>query len=62
MPGVRGSSERDGTAAAAVLRRILPSVEERAVELVPLCRRVVESADGSGRALFSANRDLEDTR
>ena len=47
-------------AAAAVLRRILPSAEERAVELVPLCRRVVESADGSGRALFSANRDLEE--
>ncbi|MGD0394506.1 MAG: hypothetical protein ABSC41_17910 [Acidimicrobiales bacterium] len=48
------------TAAATALRRILPTVEERAVELVPLCRRVVESADGSGRTLFSANRDLEE--
>ena len=47
-------------AAATALRRILPSVEERAVELAPLCRRVVESADGSGRPLFSANRDLEE--
>jgi hypothetical protein len=45
-------------AAATALRRILPSVEERALELAPLCRRVVESADGSGRPLFSANRDL----
>ena len=46
-------------AAATALRRILPSVEERALELAPLCRRVVESADGSGRPLFSANRDSE---
>ena len=48
------------TAAATALRRILPSVEEQAVELVPLFRRAVESADGSGRTLFSANRDLEE--
>jgi hypothetical protein len=47
-------------AAAKALRRILPSVEEMAVKLVPLCRLGVEAADGSGRALFSANRDLEE--
>jgi hypothetical protein len=46
------------SAAAAALRRVLPSVGDRAVELVPLLRRAVESADGSGRVLFSANREL----
>ena len=46
------------SAAATALRRVLPSVDDRAVELVPVLRRVVEGADGSGRVLFSANRDL----
>ncbi len=46
------------TAAASALRRVFPSVGERAVALVPLLRRVVENADGSGRVLFSANRQL----
>ena len=47
-------------AAATVLRRVLPSIDGRADQLVPLCRRVVGHADGSGRVLFSANRDLEE--
>ena len=47
-------------AAASALRRLLPSVEEQAHQLVPLCRRVAERADGSGRVLFSANRHLEE--
>ena len=46
------------TAAAAALRRMVPSVEQQAVALMPVVRRTVEGADGSGRALFSANRDL----
>src|ERR1700722_12252824 len=46
------------SAAATALRRMLPSVGDRAVELLPLLRPVVDSADGSGRVLFSANRDL----
>lgn len=45
--------------ATVALRRVLPGVEEHADFLVPACRRVVESADGSGRVLFSANRDLD---
>ena len=40
------------------LRRLDPSVEERARHLVPPCWRVVERANGSGRVLFGANRDL----
>jgi hypothetical protein len=44
--------------AAAALRRLVPSVDERAPTLLPLLDTVVEAADGSGRALFSANRQL----
>jgi hypothetical protein len=44
--------------AARALRRLDPSVEERARRLVPLLEPVIEQADGSGRALFSANRAL----
>lgn len=44
--------------AAGALRRIDPSAEERARQLVPLFERVIERADGSGRVLFSANRAL----
>jgi hypothetical protein len=51
------SARREG--AAAVLRRILPSVDEDAETLVPLIGRVVEAADSSGRVLFAANRDLD---
>jgi len=44
--------------AAAALRRLVPSVDERAPALLPLLDSVAEAADGSGRALFSANRGL----
>ena len=44
--------------AASALRRILPSADRAAEALVPLLRRVVDVADGSGRALFNANREL----
>jgi hypothetical protein len=44
--------------AAAALRRIDETLEPKARHLVPLLERVVGAADGSGRALFSANRAL----
>ena len=46
-------------AAGQALRRLDPSVEGAAAGLVPLLERVVAAADGSGRVLFSANRDLD---
>jgi hypothetical protein len=51
------SARRAG--AAAALRRLVPEVEERAPSLVPGLDRVIAAADGSGRALFSANRQLQ---
>ncbi len=45
--------------AAEALRRLDPSVADRAPHLAPLLARVVEAADGSGRVLFNANRALE---
>jgi hypothetical protein len=51
------SARRAG--AAAALRRLEPEVERRAPALVPWLDRVIAAADGSGRALFSANRRLE---
>jgi hypothetical protein len=50
-------ARREG--AATALRRVLPSVDEEAASLLPLIGRVVDAADGSGRVLFGANRDLE---
>jgi hypothetical protein len=47
------------TGAAAALRRLLPTVDDEAGTLLPLVDRMVEAADGSGRALFSANRSLD---
>ncbi|HEX7443325.1 MAG TPA: hypothetical protein VF320_05535 [Acidimicrobiales bacterium] len=47
------------TGAAAALRRLLPTVGDEAPALLPLVDRMVEAADGSGRALFSANRSLD---
>ena len=44
--------------AGEALRRLDPSVDDRARHLAPLLARVVEAADGSGRVLFSANRAL----
>jgi hypothetical protein len=46
------------TGAAAALRRMDPSVDQRAEALLPWLDRVVGAADGSGRVLFSANRAL----
>ena len=46
-------------AAAKSLTLRLPSVEELAATVDPLLDRVVAGADGSGRALFSANRELD---
>ncbi|CAL9348793.1 hypothetical protein SUDANB15_00417 [Streptomyces sp. enrichment culture] len=45
-------------AAAAALRRVVPSVPDAAAKAVPLLERVVAVADGAGRPLFAANRDL----
>jgi hypothetical protein len=45
-------------AAAEALRLRIPSVESLAASVEPLLDRVVEGANGSGRALFSANRQL----
>jgi hypothetical protein len=46
-------------AAAAVLRRVAPSVDDRVAGPAALLRRMVDVADGSGRILFSANRALD---
>ncbi|MCX2180871.1 hypothetical protein KV205_10060 [Streptomyces sp. SKN60] len=44
--------------ATAALRRVAPSASGAAAELVPLLARVVAVADGAGRPLFAANRDV----
>ncbi|MEU8616491.1 hypothetical protein [Streptomyces sp. NPDC048623] len=44
--------------ATAALRRVAPSAAGAAAELVPLLGRVVGVADGAGRPLFAANRDV----
>jgi hypothetical protein len=48
-----------GLGAADALTRIVPDVGKQAQSLVPLLQRMIDRADGSGRPLFSANRDLE---
>lgn len=48
-----------GLGAAQALVRICPDVGEQASSLVPLLQGAIDGADGSGRPLFSANRDLE---
>jgi hypothetical protein len=50
--------EARAAGAATALRRISPSVDQLAEEVLPELQRVVGQADGSGRALFNANRDL----
>jgi len=45
-------------AAAEALKLRIPSIAEVAVAVGPILDRVVAEADGSGRALFSANRQL----
>ncbi|TDD91012.1 SCO6745 family protein [Actinomadura rubrisoli] len=47
-----------GVAAAKALRRVAPGIEDVAPQAVPLLGRAVGAADGAGRALFAANRDL----
>ncbi len=48
-----------GRSAGSALRRLAPAVEDTAADVVPLLARVVAAADGAGRVLFSANRDLD---
>jgi hypothetical protein len=44
--------------AGAALRRIAPDVDQTAESVLPALERVIAAADGSGRALFGANRQL----
>jgi hypothetical protein len=44
--------------AAAALRRMAPDVERTAESVLPTLERLIAGADGSGRALFSANQEL----
>ncbi|HEX3841821.1 MAG TPA: hypothetical protein VHU85_13595 [Acidimicrobiales bacterium] len=46
-------------AAAEALRLRIPSLESLAVTVAPVLDQVVAGANGSGRALFSANRQLD---
>ncbi|NDU72583.1 hypothetical protein GWI34_08075 [Actinomadura sp. DSM 109109] len=45
-------------AAARALRRAFPGIEDVAVKAAPVLQEAVMAADGSGRPLFAANRDL----
>jgi hypothetical protein len=45
-------------AAAKVLRRLAPTVDEVAVKVNPLLAKVIEAAESSGYPLFSVNRDV----
>lgn len=47
-------------AAASALRRLVPEVERLADRMLTLLWRVLDSAEGAGRPLFAANRDLDD--
>ncbi len=51
--------EARGRAAAAALRSLVPGIEEIALAANPQLSACVESAPGSGRPLFCANRDAE---
>lgn len=55
-PGQLVDSRR--AAAAAALRRMLPKADHLAGELGPSLIRCIEAADGGGRALFAANREI----
>jgi hypothetical protein len=46
--------------AARALRRLCPDIESAAELLVDVLGPLVENAEGAGRVLFSANRDLFD--
>jgi len=43
---------------ARALRRLCPDIDDAAGPLVPILGGLIEQADGGGRVLFSANRDL----
>jgi hypothetical protein len=47
-------------AAAVVLRRLVPEIDDVADAVLTMLWRVLDAADPGGRPLFSANRDLED--
>ncbi|CAL9633267.1 SCO6745 family protein [Streptomyces sp. enrichment culture] len=44
--------------ATAALRRVAPSARDAAASVLPLLERVIAAADGAGRPLFAANRDV----
>jgi hypothetical protein len=44
--------------ALLALRRLCPDIDAAAGQLVPILGPLIERADGGGRVLFSANRDL----
>lgn len=51
--------EARAAAASATLRRIAPEVDDVAARVNPLLRAATGQAVAAGRALFTANRDLE---
>ncbi len=50
--------ESRAAAGAAALRRLLAEADELARDLGPLLARCIAAADGAGRVLFSANREI----
>jgi hypothetical protein len=48
------------TAASAALRRLVPDADALADQALTLLWPVIDEADGGGRPLFSANRELDD--
>jgi hypothetical protein len=50
--------ETRATAAAALLRSIIPGVDQQAERVVPLLTSAVRSARNDGRVLFAANQQL----
>ena len=51
-------TEARAAAAATALRRLIPEIGDAAAAANPLLDQVIEAADGAGRPLFAANRDL----
>ena len=47
-------------AAASVLRRLVPDIDDIADSILTLLWRVLDAAEPGGRPIFAANRDLED--
>ncbi len=50
--------ETRAAAAAAMLRALVPGVEEKAGQIVPLLSSAVRSARSEGRPIFAGNQDL----